>query len=65
MPGVIVSWQSVSGRNYFLERGTNLGAKLSFSTLAIDIVGQAGTTTFTATNAIGSGPFFYRVGVQP
>ena len=63
-PGVIVSWQSVSGRNYFLERGTHLGAQPAFLPLATDIVGQPGTTTFTDTNAVSAGPFFYRVGVQ-
>ena len=61
--GVIVSWQSVSGLNYFLERGTNLGAQSPFLHLASDIAGQPGTTTFTDTNAAGPSPFFYRVGV--
>ncbi|MBI3416974.1 MAG: hypothetical protein HY043_16910, partial [Verrucomicrobia bacterium] len=63
-PGVIVSWPSVSGLNYFLERSTHLRAQPSFLPLATDIVGQAGTTTFTDTNALGAGPFFYRVGVR-
>jgi hypothetical protein len=63
-PGVIVSWQSASGLNYFLERGTGLGAQSPFLPLATGIVGQPGTTTFTDTNAVGAGPFFYRVGVQ-
>ena len=62
--GVIVSWQSVGGLNYFLERGTDLGAQPPFLPLATNIVGQPGTTTFTDTNAVGAGPFFYRVGVQ-
>ena len=61
---MIVRWQSVSSRNYFLERGTDLAAQPPFSTLATDIIGQAGTTTFTDTNAVGPGPFFYRVDVQ-
>ena len=63
-PGVIVRWQSVSGVNYFLERNTDLGTQPPFLPLATNIVGQPGTTTFTDTNALGSGPFFYRVGVQ-
>ena len=62
--GVTVSWQSVSGRSYFLERGTDLAAQPPFLLLKSNIVGQAGTTTFTDTNAVGVGPFFYRVGVQ-
>ena len=62
--GLTVSWESVSGRNYFLERGTNPGVNPPFSTLATNIVGQPSTTTFTDTNAVGPGPFFYRVGVH-
>jgi hypothetical protein len=63
-PGLIVSWQSVSGRSYFLERGDHLGAQAPFLPIATDIVGQPGTTTFTDTNAVGAGPFSCRVGVQ-
>ncbi len=61
---VTVSWQSVSNRTYFLERATNFGATSSFSLLTSNIVGHAGATSFTDTNASGPGPFFYRVGVQ-
>jgi len=63
-PGLVVSWQSVSGLNYFLERGIDLGTQPHFLPLATNIVGQPGTTTFTDTNAVGPGPFFYRVRVQ-
>jgi hypothetical protein len=62
---VIVTWQSVGNRTYFLERATNLAAAPPFTLLASNIVGQAGTTSFADTNAIGHGPIFYRVGVQP
>ena len=62
--GVGVSWQSVSGRSYWLERSTNLGTLPPFSLLKSNITGQASMTSYTDTNAIGDGPFFYRVGVQ-
>jgi hypothetical protein len=60
--GVTVSWQSVAGINYFVQRSSNL-ALPAFTALATDLLGQAGITSFTDTNAIGAGPFFYRVGV--
>ena len=62
--GITVTWQSVSGITYFLQRGTNLAAPSAFSTIQTNIVGQPDTTSYTDTDAVGSGPFFYRVGVQ-
>jgi hypothetical protein len=59
---VTVTWQSVAGVNYFLERSTNLN--LPFTLLAAGIPGQSGMTTYTDSNAVGVGPFFYRVGVS-
>jgi hypothetical protein len=61
---VTVSWQSVFGMNYFLERSTNLAASPLFTPLATNIVAESSTITYADTNALGSGPFFYRVGVN-
>jgi hypothetical protein len=61
---IVVTWQSVAGMNYFLERATNLAASPAFTSLATAIPGQPGTTTYNDTNALGSGPRFYRVGVS-
>jgi hypothetical protein len=59
-----ITWKSVSGVNYFIQRGSDLGAQPPFSPIQSNIVGQISTTSYTDTNAVGSGPFFYRVGVQ-
>jgi len=63
--GLTVSWQSVDTRSYFLERATDLGEQPPFQTLQNNITGQAGTTSYTDTNAVGNGPFLYRVGIEP
>jgi hypothetical protein len=56
-----VTWQSVAGVTYFVERGTNLATP--FRLLATNIIGQAATTTYTY-NITGSlTPLFHRVGV--
>jgi hypothetical protein len=61
---VTVTWQSVAGVNYFLDRSTNLlGPAPVFTPVAAGIPGQDGTTSYFDTNAIGTGPVFYRVGV--
>jgi hypothetical protein len=58
-----ITWQSVPGVSYFLERSTNLVTTPAFSLLATDLPGQAATTSFTDTNAASLSPLFYRVGV--
>jgi hypothetical protein len=59
---VAVTWQSVVGVSYFLERSADLAS--AFTLLATNILGQAASTTYADTNAAGAGPFFYRVGVS-
>jgi hypothetical protein len=60
---VMVTWQSVAGVSYFLQRRINLGVSSAFTMLATGIPGQPVTTTFIDTNAPGAGSWFYRVGV--
>jgi hypothetical protein len=62
--GITVSWQSVTNRSYFLERATDLSSPAVFQSVQDNLAGQPGTTSYTDTNAVGTGPFFYRVGVQ-
>jgi hypothetical protein len=58
-----VTWQSIAGLSYFVQRGTNLTGSPLFWPLATNLPGQAGTTSYTDTNAAGLYPSFYRVGV--
>jgi hypothetical protein len=62
--GVIVTWQSSTNRVYYLERSVDLSAQPAFLPLQSDIMGLDGTTSYMDTNAVGAGPFFYRVGAQ-
>jgi hypothetical protein len=62
--GMVLKWESVIGRAYFVEGVSDLGALPAFETLATNVVAQTNTTTYIDTNAAGGRPFFYRVGVR-
>jgi hypothetical protein len=62
--GIVVSWESVASRAYFIERGSSLEIQTPFMILVTNLPGMVGTTTYTDTNASGPGPYFYRVGVS-
>ena len=62
--GVVLNWQSVAGKTYFLERAVGIGVSPSLLPLASNILGQANTTSYIDANATGDGSFIYRVGVQ-
>jgi hypothetical protein len=61
--GFVVTWESQTTRMYDLQRSRALGQP-EFSTIESNIVGRAGTTSYTDTNAVGPGPYFYRVSVR-
>jgi parallel beta-helix repeat protein len=63
--GITLSWESVNTRKYWLERVSGPSTQPVFSIIATNLLGKPGTTTYTDTNATITGPFFYRVGVQP
>jgi hypothetical protein len=60
---VAVRWESVPGKSYFVERGTNPTSE--FNRVAADLQASMGdTTVYTDRNLPGPGPFFYRAGLE-
>jgi hypothetical protein len=61
---IVISWQSVPNRTYFLQRSSNANTPITFLTIQSNIIGLVGNTAYEDTNASNRGPFLYRVGVQ-
>lgn len=65
LTNVAVTWLSVPGITYFLERSTNLLGPMNFVLLATNLPGQAMTTTYFDTTVTNRSVLFYRVGISP
>jgi len=48
-----VTWESVVGRSYFLERSPDLSGARAFTRIASNVVGQANTTSYVDPNGVG------------
>jgi hypothetical protein len=60
---IAVRWQSSPGKDYFVERSTNLTS--SFTVLVTNFpASMSGKTLYTDSHVQGRGPFFYRVGIK-
>ncbi len=61
---IVVSWPSVAGQQYTVEKGTNHPPGFSFSVLAVDVPATPVLNVYTDTTSVG-GPFFYRITTRP
>lgn len=60
---VVVKWASVADRTYTILSTTNMFS--DFLPLATGLPGTPPVNVYTDTTAIGIGPYFYKVGVEP
>jgi hypothetical protein len=61
--GVQVVWSSVAGKLYTVQRSNNLLS--GFATLRSHVAATAPQNTYHDSSATGSGPYFYRLLVEP
>ena len=62
--GKLVKWRSVAGRNYILQRATNLSANPAFVSIYTNSAIFFTTLSFTDTSATNGGAYFYRVQIK-
>jgi len=62
--GLIVSWQSAEGKTYRLERSSNLVWGFDYL-VQTNIPATPVVNTVTDATATGTGPYYYRAGVEP
>ncbi|MGH7992234.1 MAG: hypothetical protein ACREDQ_01865, partial [Limisphaerales bacterium] len=60
---IVVSWSSVAGKNYWLERSTNLATGFN-AVVATNIAATGPTNTLSDTAILPGNTRFYRVGVE-
>lgn len=59
-----LTWQSVAGKRYCVERTSDVALPTSFRSLATNILSRTNTLGYIDTNVPATGAFFYRVGVR-
>ena len=62
--GFVVRWQSAEGVRYQLKRSTNLITDAFGYLVRTNILATPSVNSETDTTAVGSGPWFYRVGAE-
>jgi hypothetical protein len=60
--GVVVRWDSVSGKSYVLHRASNL--VYQFETIATNLAATPSMNTYTDNTATLKGPYYYRVELE-
>ena len=62
--GLLLRWDAVQGRVYWIERSAGLDSQSPFAVLATNLQAfLTATMSYTDSTATNTGPYFYRVGV--
>jgi hypothetical protein len=61
--GLHLGWLSVTNQSYTLQRSSNL--KTGFADISTSLVATPPTNSFRDSNATGSGPYYYRLVLEP